>query len=125
LIDAQCYMICNGFTAGYVREQNPRLGDKDYKIDPLKNNFSHIHDALQYALVTEIYPKVKEPRQDIADEESMIAEFPPRMTAWGTGARNKVIPRGKDGEPLEPAYSVPRAAAATGWDPRAIGGRRR
>ena len=118
VIDAQCYMLLSGFTAGYVREQNPRLGDKDYKETPVKNNFSHVHDALQYALVMEVYPKVKEPRPDVAEEEALIASMPERMTAWSAPPRNRRIQYGKDGEPLEPAYSVPHSAAATGWDPR-------
>jgi hypothetical protein len=118
LIDPQCFMILNGFVGGYVREENPRLGDKNYKDQPIKNNFSHVHDALQYALVTEIYPKVREPRQDIADEEALIESYPERMTARSSGPVNKRIIRGKDGTPLEPQYSQTHDAQARGWDPR-------
>jgi hypothetical protein len=118
LVDRQCFMVVNGFLAGYVREENPRMGDKNYKEQPIKNNFSHIHDALQYAVVVEIYPKVKEPRPDIAQEEELIASYPERMTAWGSGPRNKRIIRGQDGEPVEPNYTQTHGAAANGWDPR-------
>ena len=118
LIDLRCFMILNGFQAGYVREENPRLGEKNYKDQPIKNNFSHIHDALQYALVTEIYPKVKEPRPEIAEEEALIASYPERMTAYSSGPRNRRIQYGKGGEPLEPAYTEPHATTARGWDPR-------
>lgn len=117
LIDPQCFMILNGFVGGYVREQNPRLGEKDYKEFPLKNNFSHIHDALQYALVPLVYSKVKEPRQDIADEEDLIASYPAQMTAASTMGRNRQIMRGRDGEPIEPAYSS-HGTKAQGWDAR-------
>jgi hypothetical protein len=118
LIDPQCFMILNGFVGGYVREENPRMGDKNYKELPIKNNFSHIHDALQYCFVTEIYPKVKEPRPEIAEEEELIASFPERMTAWGSGPRNKKILRDSTGMPIEPSYSPSHATTAAGWDPR-------
>jgi hypothetical protein len=118
LIDCRCYMVLNGFLAGYAREENPRLGDKNYKAEPIKNNFSHLQDALQYALVTEIYPKVREPRPDIAEEEKLIASFPERMGSASTGPRNRRILRGKDGEPLELSYSEPHDTQARGWDPR-------
>jgi hypothetical protein len=113
LIDPQCFMIINGFVGGYVREENPRLGDKNYKEQPIKNNFSHIHDALQYACVVEIYPKVKEPRPEIAEEDALIASFPDRMTAFSHGARNRKIV-GITEEQLERTHSE----RARGWDPR-------
>ena len=118
LIDQQCYMLCNGFTAGYVREQNPRLGEKDYKENPLKNNFSHVHDAFQYSVVAEIYPKVRQPRPEIAEEEQLIAEYPERMGAFSSGARNKRILLDSAGVPVEPSYTPTHGAVAKGWDPR-------
>ena len=118
LIDQQCYMLCNGFTAGYVREQNPRLGEKDYKENPLKNNFSHVHDAFQYSVVAEVYPKVRQPRPEIAEEEELIASYPERMSAYSAGPRNRRIILDSAGVPVEPSYTPQHAAVAQGWDPR-------
>jgi len=118
LIDQQCYMLCNGFTAGYVREQNPRMGEKDYKENPLKNNFSHVHDAFQYSVVAEVYPKVRQPRPEIAEEEQLIAEYPERMTAYSSGPRNRRIVLDSAGVPVEPAYTPTHGAVAQGWDAR-------
>ncbi len=116
LIDQQCYMVCNGFTAGYVREHNPRMGEKDYKELPLKNNWSHIAEALQYALVVEIYPKVKEPRPEIAEEEALIESYPPRMSGYSYA--------GKTRKREVREYTEARSDRATGWDPRPQKGRR-
>ena len=51
LIDQRCTMLINGFTAAYVREENVRAGLREFKEDPIKNRYSHVHDALQYLLV--------------------------------------------------------------------------
>ncbi len=82
LIDPRCILLVNGFTAGYVREENPRLGQREYKTDPMKNRYSHIHDALQYMLVTSIYPLIKEPREDVKQAEKLTAQ----MTRFSDGS---------------------------------------
>jgi len=53
LIDPSCIRLINGFLGGY---HYPELAGMPgvYKKDPEKNKFSHIHDALQYAL-TRLY----------------------------------------------------------------------
>lgn len=118
LVDPRCFMVLNGFVGGYVREENVRMGNNEYKDQPKKNKFSHVHDALQYCVVTEIYPKVKEPRPEIAEDEELISSFPDRMTAYGAGPVNRKILRDSAGVPLEPTYSQSHGQAAKGWDPR-------
>jgi len=48
LIDPSCNRLVQGFMGGYGYKevQNGIFGDK-----PVKNRFSHVHDALQYVLV--------------------------------------------------------------------------
>jgi hypothetical protein len=110
LIDLRCSRLLNGFFGGYVREENVRMGINEYKAIPKKNKFSHIHDALQYALVIQIYPKVKEPRPDIAEDEDLIASYPPALTADSYGARNAAVRRA----PVEVVHSQ----RAETYDPR-------
>lgn len=46
LIDRSCTMVIDGFDGGYAF---PEIGNSGvYKIEPAKNEYSHIHDALQY-----------------------------------------------------------------------------
>jgi len=50
LIDPSCHRLINGFIAGYVY---PEIGTTGiYREEPLKNRFSHVHDALQYVMVS-------------------------------------------------------------------------
>lgn len=46
VIDARCTMLIRGFVSGYKYPTNAK-GKTDYKPD--KNEYSHIHDACQYA----------------------------------------------------------------------------
>jgi len=49
LIDPSCIRLINGFIAGY---SYPEIGKTGIHGDkPIKNRFSHVHDALQYVLV--------------------------------------------------------------------------
>lgn len=64
LIDPSCVRLLNGFFGGYVYEENPRMGMNEFKEDPKKNKFSHIHDALQYALAPVVYPDMKDTRDE-------------------------------------------------------------
>lgn len=46
LIDRSCDMIIEGFAGGYAF---PEIGNSGvYRTDPAKNEYSHIHDAVQY-----------------------------------------------------------------------------
>lgn len=47
LIDPECTKLITGFEGGYAY---PEIGTTGmYKDEPIKNEYSHIHDALQYA----------------------------------------------------------------------------
>lgn len=49
LIDPSCTRLINGFGGGY---HYPEVGNTGiYREQPLKNRFSHIHDALQYIMI--------------------------------------------------------------------------
>lgn len=82
LIDLRCNRLLNGFFGGYVREENPRAGFNEFKDQPKKNKFSHVHDALQYALVVFVYPLMNEPRADVRKAEELRAQ----MTQFSDGS---------------------------------------
>jgi len=47
LIDPRCTRLINGFSGGYVYPE--KMGSQgEYLQQPLKNSYSHLHDALQY-----------------------------------------------------------------------------
>jgi len=50
VIDPTCLSIIKGFQGGYHYRRLSVSGDR-YEDRPFKNKFSHIHDALQYALL--------------------------------------------------------------------------
>lgn len=49
LLSPGCKILRKGFLSGYRYERIQVAGDARYKDAPLKNAFSHTHDALQYA----------------------------------------------------------------------------
>jgi hypothetical protein len=49
LLSPACKILRKGFLSGYRYERIQVAGDARYKDAPLKNAFSHAHDALQYA----------------------------------------------------------------------------
>jgi hypothetical protein len=47
LIDPACEVLVEGFEGGYAF---PEIGSSgEFKTEPIKNEYSHVHDALQYA----------------------------------------------------------------------------
>jgi len=50
LIDPSCKMIIEGFRGGYHFERVQVTGEDRYKDKPAKNKWSHVADALQYAV---------------------------------------------------------------------------
>jgi hypothetical protein len=49
MIDPGCIRLINGFLGGYAY---PEVGTSgEYGIKPVKNKYSHVHDALQYVMV--------------------------------------------------------------------------
>jgi len=51
LLDPRCVVLRKGFTGGYGYRRLQVSGAERYEERPEKNRFSHIHDALQYALI--------------------------------------------------------------------------
>lgn len=51
IIDPSCKILRKGMTSGYVYRRLQVTGDARYEDKPLKNRFSHVCEALQYALV--------------------------------------------------------------------------
>lgn len=45
----ECKILRKGFISGYKYEEKRSVDGKVYKEKPMKNEFSHVHDALQYA----------------------------------------------------------------------------
>ena len=50
LVDPTCLNLIKGFTGGYCYRRLQVSGAERFEDRPDKNRFSHIHDALQYAL---------------------------------------------------------------------------
>jgi hypothetical protein len=48
LIDPDCKQVIKGFRGGYMYERLKVSGAARFKDRPMKNRFSHPHDALQY-----------------------------------------------------------------------------
>jgi hypothetical protein len=51
LVDNRCVNLLKGFRGGYQYRRLQVSGTDRYEEKPDKNKFSHIHDALQYALI--------------------------------------------------------------------------
>lgn len=60
LIDPSCTRIIDGFEGGY---SYPEIGNSGvYKTEPAKNEYSHIHDSIQYP-ATKIFRTHEEPKK--------------------------------------------------------------
>jgi len=51
LVDPSCATIKKGFAGGYHYRRLNVSGTERFEEKPSKNRFSHVHDALQYALI--------------------------------------------------------------------------
>lgn len=51
VISPTCVTLINGFEGGYQYKRTYYMGSEKYDEKPNKNRFSHIHDALQYAMI--------------------------------------------------------------------------
>lgn len=52
LISPECRVLRRGFNSGYVYRRTALAGsDSRYENKPVKNQYSHVHDALQYLMV--------------------------------------------------------------------------
>jgi hypothetical protein len=64
LLDPSCKVLKKGFNSGYRYERVKASGPERFKDRPLKDKYSHIHDALQYGALYargEINPVVARP----------------------------------------------------------------
>lgn len=53
IISRDCKILRRGFNSGYVYRRTALAGkDGRYENKPVKNQYSHVHDALQYLMVT-------------------------------------------------------------------------
>ena len=50
LVDHRCINLKKGFNGGYFYRRMQTSGDR-YDEKPMKNRYSHVHDALQYLLL--------------------------------------------------------------------------
>lgn len=53
----RCTILRKGFISGYKYEEKRSVDGKTYKDKPMKNEFSHVHDALQYACLEYVHRK--------------------------------------------------------------------
>lgn len=58
-LDPKCIVLRKGFISGYKYEEKKSVDGKTYKDKPMKNEFSHVHDALQYACLEYVHTKPK------------------------------------------------------------------
>lgn len=80
LIDPGCTRIINGFLGGYCY---PEIGQTGiYGEKPIKNKYSHPHDALQYVLVR-LLGAVKKQKMTAGDAAGLYAKYGPPVTGAG------------------------------------------
>ena len=65
LIDPSCDVILNGFEGGYAYKEIGKTGT--FQPDPIKNEFSHVHDSIQY-VGTRLFP-VKRARTPLGQQQ--------------------------------------------------------
>ncbi len=64
-VGENCPVLRKGFLAEYKFEESRRVHGIMYKDKPMKNEYSHIHDALQYAMMEYVH---KKPRNTFAQQ---------------------------------------------------------
>lgn len=58
-LSPECHALRRGFISDYRYEEKRSVGGRQFKDKPLKNEYSHVHDALQYAAMEYIGRKKK------------------------------------------------------------------
>ena len=78
LIDQQCYMVCNGFTAGYVEEhEEPEDGGEGLQRAAVEEQlFAHRGGFTVRSCGGDIPEGEGAEARDIAEEEDLIEELP-------------------------------------------------
>ena len=71
-----CPVLRKGFLNGYHYKRISRSGDERYQEVPNKNDFSHIHDALQYGLLQFASSRVTAEKFESSEE---VSTFNPVM----------------------------------------------
>ena len=80
LIDASCETLIEGFEGGYAY---PEIGNSgEFKTEPMKNDYSHIHDALQYP-ATRLFAYREDERDEDEERERMQMEAQGRSSIGG------------------------------------------
>lgn len=74
LIDPSCERLINGFIGGYCYPERGTTGI--FGEEPIKNKYSHVHDALQYVCVMLVKNVAKEKR------EKKNRHYKPGITNW-------------------------------------------
>jgi len=72
LIDPSCIRLINGFIGGYCY---PEVGTSGiYGAKPIKNKYSHVHDALQY-MVVKLLKNTKSYKQEVRPQTVGFTNF--------------------------------------------------
>lgn len=81
LLDPCCAVLRKGFNGGYKYRRLQVVGDERYTEEPMKNGYSHPHDALQYAglAVGGIKAVMKQGRK----QPPPASTFEPQNSAFG------------------------------------------
>jgi hypothetical protein len=67
ILHPRCRMLRKGFMGGYHRRRLQVAGPERYSEKPEKNEYSHIHDALQYGMVEYFAPALVDIQQNEDD----------------------------------------------------------
>ena len=76
ILDPSCITLRKGFNSGYHYNRVQVVGDERYKDTPNKNQYSHVHDALQYAAMSA--------DRSIYSIEDQVKLFPTTSAKWGS-----------------------------------------
>ena len=76
LMDPSCVRLINGFIGGYCYPEVATTGI--FRETPLKNKYSHVHDALQYVLVM----LTKNVRRERRRNEKQSRKRPHQLSNW-------------------------------------------
>lgn len=77
-LDPSCQMLRRGFQGGYEFSRVQVIGDERYRDIPSKNQYSHLHDALQYVCLRANQPVASRP----ASRKALPDARPRGMGGW-------------------------------------------
>ena len=76
-MNLNCAVLREGFQSGYKLKEFKTTDGLTYDEKPLKNEFSHIHDALQYACVFVIHAKDRLYDAIVMTQQSLAGAYQP------------------------------------------------